>query len=190
MSRTTDQTLASPTSSKGDPIASGFASLESTLLAQETCYRRLRELVGARREAIRTADLELLKTTLDEERLTITRVAELDRTRTEIATSLAKRLGAIPAQSREQKLPPVSTLASKAPSPLRDRILALAERLRIEIEAVRHESSLVRNAAETLAQHVAGILQSVSSAFATTKTYGRGGRFATAAAIRSIDIKS
>ncbi len=175
-----------------DPIADGFASLESTLLAQETCYRRLRELVATRREAIRTADLELLKTTLDEERRVITRVAELDRTRTDVATALAKRLGALPAPSspREQRVPPMSTLAAKAPTPLRDRLLAIADRLRIEIEAVRHESGVVRAAAETLAQHVAGILQSVSSAFATTKTYGRGGRFATAGAIRSIDIKS
>lgn len=174
-----------------DPIADGFASLESTLLAQESCYRRLRELVAARREAIRTADLELLKRTLDEERLTITRVGELDRKRTETAASLAKRLGALPANpTRDAKLPPVSALAAKAPSPIRDRLLGLAERLRIEIEAVRHESGLVRAAAEALAQHVAGVLQSVSSAFATTKTYSRGGRFATASAIRSIDIKS
>jgi hypothetical protein len=86
--------------------------------------------------------------------------------------------------------PPVSELAAKAPSGVRERVLAIAARLRDEIAALRHESGIVRNAADALAQHVAGILQTVSSAFASTKTYGRAGRVATATPIRSIDLTS
>lgn len=170
--------------SRSDPVADGFTELESTLLAQETCYRRLRELVARRREAIRTADLALLKETLDDERSIVTRVAELDRRRTEIAAGLAKRLGS------PQQASSIRALLARAPQAARERLLQLADRLRFEIEAVKEESARVRAAADALAQHVAGVLQSVSAAFATTKTYGRAGRVANGSAIRSIDIRS
>ncbi len=165
-------------------VQDGFAELESTLLAQETCYRRLRELVARRREAIRTADLELLKATLDEERSVVTRVAELDRRRAATAAELAKRLG------EPQHASSIRALVARAPQAVRERLQQLADRLRFEIEAVKEESGRVRAAADALAQHVAGVLQSVSAAFATTKTYGRAGRVAGGSAIRSIDIRS
>jgi chromosome segregation ATPase len=165
-------------------VNDGFADLESTLLAQEVCYQRLRELVGRRREAIRTADLELLKETLDEERSLVTRVSELDRRRTATAAELAKRLGA------PQQAGSIRALIARAPQAARERLQQLADRLRFEVEAVKEESARVRAAADALAQHVAGVLQSVSSAFATTKTYGRAGRVANGSAIRSIDIRS
>ena len=62
--------------------------------------------------------------------------------------------------------------------------------LRDEIEACRRESSVVRHAAEMLAQHVSGILQTVHAAFGATKTYGRAGRLAVATPIRTVDLKS
>lgn len=174
-----------------DPIIEGFAALEQTLVAQETGYRALRASVTARRDAIRVADLERLKGTLDAERVAIARLGELDRKRTEIAVGLARRLGLLAAQGNRNQAPPaLSELIAKAPTEWRERLGPIASRLRDEINAARHESGVVRDAAERLAQHVAGILQSVSSAFATTRTYGRAGRFATAGAIRSIDIRS
>ncbi|MDZ4755303.1 MAG: flagellar protein FlgN [Phycisphaerae bacterium] len=171
-----------------DPLADGFRTIEEILVQQEAAYRILRQLVGKRREAIRTADLATLKTTLDHERKTVARLSELDRKRTEIAVLLARRLGF--AVTPQKAPPPVSELAAKAPNGVRERVLAIAARLRDEIAALRHESGIVRNAAEALAQHVAGILQTVTSAFASTKTYGRAGRVATASPIRSIDLTS
>jgi hypothetical protein len=176
-----------------DPTMQALGALEEVLLSQESGYRALRELVRARREAIRAADLERLKQTLDQERLAVSRLGDLDRKRTELAVGLAKRLGVIPAHAKGSgpgagQAPALSALLAKVPGALRERLSAIAERLRDEINAARQESGIVRDAAERLAQHVAGILQSVSATFASSKTYGRGGRFATAGAIRSIDL--
>lgn len=177
-------------SRQADPTFDAFTSLEQTLIAQEQGYRDLRRLVLARRDAIRVASLESLKATLDSERATIAKLSELDRKRSELAMGLAKRLGVIAANAPRTSEPKLSQLIAKAPTGLRERLHALAERLKVEVEATRHESSVVRDAADQLACHVAGILQTVSAAFAQTKTYGRAGRVATAGAIRSIDIKS
>lgn len=175
---------------RSDPALDAFAALEEILVAQEQGYRSLRGLVAARRDAIRVANLETLKSTLDSERSAISKLGELDRKRSELAMGLAKRLGVLPANAPRASEPKLSALIAKAPTGPRQRLQSLAERLKIEIEAARHDSSVVRDAADRLACHVAGILQSVSSAFAQTKTYGRAGRVATAGVIRSIDIRS
>jgi FlgN protein len=174
-----------------DPVADGFSVLSSVLSEQEAGYRALRSLVSARRDAIRVADLEALKHTLDRERTLVSKLASLDGKRTELASALAKRLGLMERQGgRPASVPTLTELLAKAPRDQRERLSEIAERLRDEINAARRESGIVRDAAERLAQHVAGVLQSVSAAFASSKTYGRAGRFATAGAIRSIDIRS
>ena len=174
-----------------DPITVAFADLERTLVAQESGYVALRRLVAARRDAIRTADLDVLKRILDDERAAVTRLGELDRRRTELALGLGRRFGLVaPNASRAAAPPTVQQLLLRAPEDVRVRVTLLVERLRDEITLCRRESSVVRDAAERLAQHVSGLLQSVSAAFATTKTYGRGGRFAAAGALRSIDLRS
>lgn len=165
-----------------DPVASGCRQLGDLLEQSLAEYVALRALVARRRDAVRTANMRVLDEVLQEERQATARIADLDRRRTEVAASLAKRTAV--AQ------PTVTAIAAKAPEGERERLLVLAARLRDEIEACRRESSVVRHAAEMLAQHVSGILQTVHAAFGATKTYGRAGRLAVATPIRTVDLKS
>jgi hypothetical protein len=73
----------------------------------------------------------------------------------------------------------------------RARIDQLRSELRPLIEEVRSESSVLRQAAERLSAHMAGILQSVHSALAHANVYSRGGRVTAGAnVISSLDIRS
>jgi hypothetical protein len=171
-----------------DPIADGCRALEAVLVQQEELYARLRILVAERREAVRTADLDRLRTSLEEERRVVARLADLDKQRTDIAAALGRRLGLV--QPGRPVQVDIAQLAARAPQGIRERLVATSERLKHEILLVRRESGVVRQAAEALAGHLAGILQSVSGAFAGARCYGPAGRVATATPIRSLDLKT
>jgi hypothetical protein len=71
------------------------------------------------------------------------------------------------------------------------RLESVRAALRDLIDLVKRESSVVRQAAERLSAHMAGILQSVHSALAHANLYSRGGRIAVGANVMSsLDIKS
>jgi hypothetical protein len=182
MSTASPSTILAPTAET--QLTAAFRDLEEIIVAQDEGYARLGGLVAARREAIRVADMAALSAALDGERRAIAALAELDRRRSEAVAVIARRFG-MPADAVN-----VSAIAAKAPSRIGERLLAAAERLRLRIAAVRGESALVRTAAESLAQHVAGLLQTVAAAFASAKTYGRAGRLATTTPLRSIDLQS
>ncbi|MDZ4831395.1 MAG: flagellar protein FlgN [Phycisphaerae bacterium] len=165
-----------------DSIAAGFAALEATLQRQLDEYRSLRVLIERRREALRGADAVALQAVIEAERQALVRISDLDRARTEAANGLGRRLTVTPVT--------ISALAVRAPEPARTAIETVAAALREEIEQCRRASSVVRAAADALAQHVSGILQTVQHAFAGTSTYGRAGRLASVGPIRSIDLRS
>lgn len=166
-----------------DPIADLVRGLVETIDATHERYEALRALVARRREAIRTADLDALDSALREERATTGRVTELDRRRAELAGALARRLG-LPTTAS------ASDIAARLPDAEGERLRFHAGRLRGSIDACRRESGVVRAAADTLAQHVAGVLASVQALMAATPTYGRGGRLAGAAPLRTVDLRS
>lgn len=100
-------------------------------------------------------------------------------------SAIAARLGLAPDASLVE-------IAGRLPPETGTRIIALREDLRVLVLDVRRESSVVRQAAERLSAHIAGIVQSVHAALAHANIYSSGGQIATVGGgvISSLDIRS
>ncbi len=157
-----------------------LAILERT----HTLYAQLIVAVRARRDAIKRADFNRFAQLGASEARIVAEISELDIARLAQARGLATRLA----------LPPEATLAQIA---LRlnetehAQLDSVRSELRVLIDQTKSESSVVRQAAERLSAHMAGILQTVHSALAHANVYSRGGRIAVGAnVISSLDIRS
>ena len=173
------QRPTSPSSPRANP--------EKLLAALETSrahYTQLLALIRSRRDAIRAADFQRFSQLSDGESRLLAMIAELDRARTDEARSVATRL-ALPADAS------LSDIGARLGDVDRARLDVVRSELRPLSEEVRRESGIVRQAAERLSAHMAGILQSVHSALAHANVYSRGGRIAVGAnVISSLDIRS
>ncbi len=70
-------------------------------------------------------------------------------------------------------------------------MLQLSDELRSTIEEVRGSSRIVRAAADALARHMGGLLQTVQSALSRARVYSDQGRIATGAQYQfCLDLKS
>jgi hypothetical protein len=160
------------------------SALLAALHDARSLYTELLVLVRARREAVRVADLARFTKLADNESRILARLSELDRVRVAEARALATRMA----------LPPDATLAdiaARLPEPTRAQVDLARSELKDALEIVRRESSVLRQAAERLSAHMAGILQSVHSALAHANVYSRGGRIAVGANVMSsLDIRS
>jgi hypothetical protein len=65
------------------------------------------------------------------------------------------------------------------------KLAVLAAQLRSLVDQAKKENSVVRSAAESLARHMAGIVQSVTGALSGTGVYGRQGRLRDGTALAS-----
>jgi ABC-type sugar transport system ATPase subunit len=160
------------------------SALLAALHDARALYVELLALVRTRREAVRVADLARFTKLADSESRILARLSELDRVRVAEARALATRMA----------LPPDATLAdiaARLPEPTRAQIDLARSELKDALETVRRESSVLRQAAERLSAHMAGILQSVHSALTHANVYSRGGRIAVGANVMSsLDIRS
>ncbi|MFZ9914225.1 MAG: flagellar protein FlgN [Phycisphaerales bacterium] len=147
-------------------------------------YRAVLALIRDRREAIRTADFARFAQLGNAEQRAVAEIGELDRARLAESRALAVRLAMKP----EAKL---SEMATKLGGESGARLESVRAALRELIDEVKRESGIVRQAAERLSAHMAGILQTVHSALAHANLYSRGGRIAVGANVMSsLDIKS
>ncbi len=158
--------------------------LGDVLSEQLELYGNVQQLLRERRDAVRRADLERYSRLAMEEQRALAAVLELDTRRTALGTELAARLGLAKGAS-------VLEIARALPEASRARLEGLRALLKQRIEETRHEGGILRAAAERLAQHMAGVLQTVRGALAQTGVYGRHGRVALGAAVAStIDLRS
>jgi len=181
MTRTDQRTQPRPQQS-ADPQRS-VERLAVVLEESAVRYRRLLELVRARRAALRAADLVRFSQLDEAERRVVAELQELDARRLAEARTLAAMLALAPTAS-------VAEIAERL-GQAGGRLLVLRSELRDLILTVRSESSVLRQAAERLSSHLAGIVQSVHSALAHANIYSRGGQIAVGAnVISSLDIRS
>lgn len=150
-----------------------------------TLYRQLLELSKTRRAALRAGDFAGFSKIDEPEKRIVAQIEELDHLRVGEAKAIAARLGLAPDASLVQ-------IAEILPPETGARIVAVREELRALVLEVRRESSVVRQAAERLSAHIAGIVQSVHSVLAHANIYSSGGQIATVGggAISSLDIRS
>ncbi|MEY3142636.1 MAG: hypothetical protein RLY21_1129 [Planctomycetota bacterium] len=163
-------------------------SPERLILVLEKSRQLYQQLLGhskERRAALRAGDYAGFSKIDEPERRIVAQIEELDQLRLGEAKALATRLG----------LPPDASLVEigeKLPRESGTRVIALREELRTLVLEVRRESSVVRQAAERLSAHIAGIVQSVHSVLAHANIYSSGGQIATVGGgvISSLDIRS
>jgi hypothetical protein len=148
-------------------------------------YQQLLAHSKDRRAALRAGDFAGFSQIDEPERRIVAQIEELDQLRLGEAKALAMRVGLSPDASLVE-------IAEKLPHASGGRVIALRDELRSLVLEVRRESSVVRQAAERLSAHIAGIVQSVHSVLAHANIYSSGGQIATVGGgvISSLDIRS
>ncbi len=158
--------------------------LGDVLARQFELYGEVQQQLAQRKDALRQADLERYGSLANAEQRVLAEVFELDTRRTALSVELTALLGLAKGAS-------ILEIAARLEESSRGRLEGLRALLKQRIEETRHEGSVLRAAAERLAQHMAGIIQTVRSALAQTGVYGRHGRVALGATVAStIDLRS
>ncbi len=168
-----------------DVLSEGFRRLEQLLDDQCGQYRRIEEIVDAQRESLRAADVESLVALSAEERGLLEKIRVIDHRRVELVSAIAAEIGLTTKSS-----PALSDLIEHSGA-RRGRLVTVADELRQLIAKTRAASRVVRTAAEGLARHMQGIVQSVEQGLSRSGIYERTGRIVSGPSRHSsIDIRS
>ncbi len=160
--------------------------LEQILRSQQQDYEKLGQLIECTRQAIRKADIDAIADLCQQENTIAQHVTELEKARLTLVGKLTETLD--PTASKPLA---ISEVAQAIDEPDRSRMLELSDELRSTIEEVRGSSRIVRAAADALARHMGGLLQTVQSALSRARVYSDQGRIATGAQYQfCLDLKS
>lgn len=180
----------SSTSSSTRNAASANASilseaLEQVLRSQLAVHEKLIVCIERKNQAIRMADLTTITNISGEENQHIQQLAGMERARLDLVGRLTQLL----ASGAKQPLT-ISQIAEQIPEPQRSRLQVIAAQLREKLHELRRRSAIVRQAAETLNRHMAGIVQTVHTVMNKARVYGQRGRLAPGASLPSVvDMK-
>ncbi len=148
--------------------------LEETLRRQLEAHKLLLGCVERNREAVRQADMQQIRSICEEQNTVAQGLAELEKVRLTLVGRLTECL-----EPDAQRPLSLSRIAAELDEPARGRFETLAAQLKQAVENVRKASLVVRTAADTLARHMSGLMQSVQSALGRATVYGRRGRIET-----------
>ncbi|MDA0296407.1 MAG: flagellar protein FlgN [Planctomycetota bacterium] len=171
-----------PAAEEGDLVVDTspvlLRGLEETLSTQVEGYRRFLEAIARKRDAIRRADLARVPDIAAVEEKIIDRLHRLDLQREQQGRQLAASLG-LDSESA------ISGIVDALGGERGTKLAVLAAQLRGLVDQAKKENSVVRSATESLARHMAGIVQSVTGALSGTGVYGRQGRLRDGTALAS-----
>lgn len=148
-------------------------ALDAALRELIGIYERLHELAVRRRDAIAKAEARSLGAMIGEENALVQRIAEIEKRRMVAASRLGEALG-LPDRSQAT----VRAIAERLGGEGGARLARGAARLREVATGVQRLNEIVRTAAETLSQHVEGLVRAVQNELSSTKTYEARGRMA------------
>jgi hypothetical protein len=164
-----------------------IAAQELEVLLTDLLAHHEQMLAHSRRhaDALRRADLPALRRAIEDQQTLGRRIIDLESRR---ARLVAAALGPRAAQT------PLSALAMRLPPGPRERVLALAERLKAVLQSVLEAQRVVARASESLMGHMQGLMQQVARKLSHAGTYDRPGRPALAissgAVISGLDVRS
>ncbi len=190
-------------------------ALERVLRGQLDGYTRLLAVIDRQREAIRTANPHALEQAAREQEALVRMLATIDVQATQLLGALQRSVGSgalgfreIPVPRRVGESDPallqqarveskdaltLSRLLERAEvdDEQRTRMLTLAADLRDKVQEAKRGGGSVRDAANALARHMAGIQQTVHSALSRARVYERRGRLNLGSAMpATVDLKS
>ena len=148
--------------------------LEATLRRQLEAHKQLLVCVERNREAVRQADMQQIRSICEEQNTVAQELAELEKVRLALVGRLTERL-----EPNAQRPVSLSRIAAELDEPAGGRFKTLADQLKHAVEEVRKASAVVRAAADTLARHMSGLMQTVQSVLGRATVYGRRGRIET-----------
>lgn len=167
------------------------ASLCAALDAMLVEHRALLGVVRRRKEALRRARIADLNACVAEESAITQRIAGLDQRRESAVLALLSAFGGVPAGSPRGWRPNAEWLAPRVGGDAGERLLAVAVELRKVITEVRTENACTREAAESVARHIQGIVRSVEQRLSGSGAYTpRGVVSAPASSLCGVDITS
>lgn len=160
--------------------------LERILCAQHDDYKKIANFIERKQEAIRNADMHQITSICQEEHVVTQHATQLEKQRLQLTGDLTSRL-----QPDAREPLTVSQIAEVLVDPDRQRILELSTALKQTVKEVRQASSIVRKAADALAAHMGGLLQTMQSALSKAQVYSQHGRISLAAQSQyCLDLKS
>jgi len=160
--------------------------LMTILTEQLDGHERLLSSIERKREAIRSADIDVISALCQEENDIVQRLGDLERGRLELVGVMTERRS--PEAARPLSL---EEIAADVDPTRRERLETLVERLRAVVRTVRNESSIVATAATALSRHMTGIMQTVHRALSQAGVYERRGRIAVGSQMDfCVDVKS
>lgn len=162
-------------------------SLVGLLSAERDDYRAMLALIERKSTAIRHAHLDRMEELFEEECRIINRLSEMEARRGELLQQIGEHL----TSDGKSKLTVKEIADFLDDETRRTRLLAVAEELREVATETRTRNSKVRAAAEALARHMSGVMQTVRSALSRAGVYEQKGRLAVGAQLDfSIDVRS
>ncbi|MEM1071769.1 MAG: flagellar export chaperone FlgN [Planctomycetota bacterium] len=162
--------------------------LEECLADMLGAHRKLCDLAGSHREALRAADGRAITAMALERDAVNGRITQLSSKRKMIVAELSASLGlATDGPHGELTL---STLLERIGPSRSERLAALADELRSAIESSRREHSVLRDATAAVAGHLSGVMTQIVNAASTARTYTAQGRVAVPnGAVATLDMR-
>lgn len=171
---------------QGGSIQVMHEELEQLLRAELDVHQKLLTLLQRKREAVRHAKIDLIGELIEQERAEVERLAELERSREHLVKQITVTI-----QPDASESLPLTAIAEQADEPAQSRLLGIAAQLRDLVKEVRQTSSVVRQAAEALSNHISGVMQTFHAALSRAGVYGRQGQLAAGSQTEySVDVKS
>jgi hypothetical protein len=161
-----------------DKLVADLLSLLREMLAGQ---QRLLQFALARREAMRTFDVERLQSMNDQERAEAQAVQLLDKRRQALVAQFKTLLG-------RNVDATVTEIARRVPEPTKSQLLGLAAQLKAVMEQVERNNRINATVSETVVTGLARVLKAVTGLAQHAGMYMRNGRKAALHGIHLLEI--
>ncbi len=158
-----------------------------------SAHQELLKHLAARREAMRSANMEQFEACRKLEEAVVLRIATLDEERQAVVAALVSK--AIPATYGDDcdisQSISITEISQQVSGQRGSQLTKLSSYLRSLIQDVQHETKVVRSASEALLAHISMLAQKFRIVSTRTSLYGRDGKMgAGPALVRGIDVQT
>ncbi|MDX2119215.1 MAG: flagellar export chaperone FlgN [Planctomycetota bacterium] len=148
-------------------------------------HETLLSLCGQHLEAIRQADHRNLAEVVQQQAMTLQRVAELEEERVSVVNDAMRELRPVPPS------PTLTAIAQSLPAEQGKQVHAKAQRLRTLMQRLANEQNVVTLTTKALLAHMEGLMRQVARELSHAGTYCNKGYVQTGAAVVSaLDVRS
>jgi hypothetical protein len=184
------KTLSKPKNPIEAIPGSAFEQLDATLRLLVAEHQKLLALADEHRRAIMQADAQGLNACLAKQSEVVQRVSDLERRRQGIVLGITRSAPPKPG-SPAGRVPTMSEVTIHAPEPVRGRLTSVAGALRELLNTLHQKHRALKQAAETLSQHMEGLMRQVCRELSHTGTYARRGSInSSVQVVSAVDLRS